>query len=137
MSEIVNFPMNIYVRYVDIYFENGDILCRRFPITSVTNGQKLVGALQNLGFLPEGDNWNIQNYGPNGFYDFHLDLWFIRELLWINDITGSHSGYVIYPCEWGQADGEIGEEEPDYGPNVIEVDFMKGRAFQVRVQILD
>ena len=143
MAEIVNYPMNTYVRYVDIFQEDGTLVCRRFPITSVTDGPRMIRAMKTLGMLTEDTDWTVQGFTRGRMLNTNGVLWFIRDLLFISDPSGDYAGYTIQPCEWFNEDEDPFSLEQKsmkeiYGENVISVDFTRGNGMPLpQIQYVD
>jgi len=117
------FPMNIYVRYVDIFHENGLIYMRRFPVTSVTTAETFVLALRTLGILTNEDRWQLKKWGEHNDYENYTErLYMEREILWITDGEQEYASYMIFPSDL-DAIYEFPEEEEL--TNVVQVDFRK------------
>ncbi len=116
---IEQFPMNIYVRYVDIFHENGLIYMRRFPITSVTTAYDFIKALRTLGILTNEDRWQLVKWGKQDYEAYTEQLYMEREITWIIDNEEEYSNYMVFPSDQ-DAIYEIPEEELT---NVVRVDF--------------
>jgi len=120
---IYSFPQPLYVRYIDIFHENGTMYMRRFPISSITDGNRLISALKMLGILTDEERWEIKIWEKNRPKDIDGILWWERDLLWITDSQGEFASYMIFP-----SDQDAIEEVPEEAlTNVIRVDFRKNR----------
>lgn len=118
---VENFPMSVYVRYVDIFHENGLIYMRRFPITSVTTPMAFLTAVRALGILTDEDRWQVRKWENDDYAHYFGSMYMEREILWIFDGNGEYASYMVFPSDLDA----IEEIEPEELTNVVQVDFKR------------
>lgn len=119
---IYQFPMTLYVRYVDLFNENGSVYMRRFPVTSVTRPEDFIKALRVLGILTNEERWELKRWDRNDYQEIDGIIWWERELLWITDNKGEYAPYMVFP---GDLDAIEEIEDDEDLRNVVRVDFRR------------
>lgn len=116
---VEHFPMTVYVRYVDLFHDNGTIYMRRFPVTSVTSGLDFLQALKTLGILTNEDRWQLRKWENEDYAHYFGSMYMEREILWIFDGDGEYASFMVFPSDQDAIE-EFQEEELT---NVVRVDF--------------